>query len=213
MGKLSTAQVIATEGLDDWRVLHDSLHGSFRTGDMAAGLVFAAEVGVLADQANHHPDLGIRYARVLVELTTHDAGGLTQADIDLARSISALAEELGAAAEPAVPQLFEIAIDALDIDAVRPFWQAVTGFGGQDPLQDKANRLPQVWFQQMDSPRPQRNRIHLDVVVPHDQAQARVDAAIDAGGRLLSDERAPSFWVLADPEGNEACVCTALERD
>ena len=55
----------------------------------------------------------------------------------------------------------------------------------------------------MDEPRPQRNRIHFDIIVPHDQAEARVAAAIAAGGHLVSDERAPAFWVLADAEGNE----------
>jgi 4a-hydroxytetrahydrobiopterin dehydratase len=60
---------------------------------------------------------------------------------------------------------------------------------------------------------PQRNRIHVDVWVPHDQAEARVAAAIAAGGHLVTDEHAPSWWVLADAEGNEACVATWTSRD
>jgi 4a-hydroxytetrahydrobiopterin dehydratase len=70
-----------------------------------------------------------------------------------------------------------------------------------------------VWFQQMDAPRPQRNRIHLDVIVPHDVAEERVAATLAAGGRLVSADRAPAFWVLADVEGNEACVCTWQGRE
>ena len=65
----------------------------------------------------------------------------------------------------------------------------------------------------MDAPRPQRNRVHIDISVPHDQAQARLEAALAAGGRLLSDAEAPAFWVLADPEGNEACITTWQARD
>ena len=65
----------------------------------------------------------------------------------------------------------------------------------------------------MDAPRPQRNRIHVDVTVPHDVATQRIAAALAAGGTLLSDARAPAFWVLADPEGNEACICTWQARD
>jgi 4a-hydroxytetrahydrobiopterin dehydratase len=65
----------------------------------------------------------------------------------------------------------------------------------------------------MDAPRPQRSRIHLDVWVPHDQAEARVAAAVATGGRVVSDEMAPSGWVLADPEGNEACVATWIGTD
>ena len=64
----------------------------------------------------------------------------------------------------------------------------------------------------MDEPRPQRNRIHLDITVAHDAAEARVAAALAAGGTLVSDARARAFWVLADAEGNEACVCTWQDR-
>jgi 4a-hydroxytetrahydrobiopterin dehydratase len=63
------------------------------------------------------------------------------------------------------------------------------------------------------APGPQRNRIHLDVWVPHDQAEARIAAAIAAGGHLVTDQQAPSWWVLADAEGNEACVATWMGRD
>jgi 4a-hydroxytetrahydrobiopterin dehydratase len=117
-------------------------------------------------------------------------------------------------------QGLEIAIDAMDIANVRPFWQAVTGYIGEvgpsdltAGLIDPMGRGPAIWFQEMDEPRPQRNRIHIDVDVPHDEGEARVLAAITAGGTLLSDTRAPAFWVLADPEGNEACVCTWQARD
>ena len=65
----------------------------------------------------------------------------------------------------------------------------------------------------MDAPRPQRNRIHIDVTVAHDEAEDRIAAALAAGGRLLTDQYAPSFWVLADAEGNEACICTWQARD
>jgi 4a-hydroxytetrahydrobiopterin dehydratase len=114
----------------------------------------------------------------------------------------------------------EIAIDALDIAAIRPFWKAVLAYvdepgraGPEDPLVDPLGQGPAVWFQQMDAPRPQRNRIHLDVSVPHDEAEARIRATLAAGGVLRYDAEAPTFWVLADPEGNEACVTTWQGRD
>jgi 4a-hydroxytetrahydrobiopterin dehydratase len=116
--------------------------------------------------------------------------------------------------------MLELAIDAMDIPAIRPFWRAVLGYGdepGRDEpdaaVVDPVGQGPAIWFQQMDAPRPQRNRIHFDVIVAHDEAMPRVQAALTAGGTLLSDAAAPSFWVLADKEGNEACVCTWLERD
>ena len=85
--------------------------------------------------------------------------------------------------------------------------------GPDDAIVDPAGQLPAVWFQQMTEPRPDRNRIHLDITVAHDEAEARVNAALAAGGVLLTDAYARSFWVLADAEGNEVCVCTWLDRD
>jgi 4a-hydroxytetrahydrobiopterin dehydratase len=116
-------------------------------------------------------------------------------------------------------QVLEIAVDAIDIPSVRPFWKAIMGYtdevAGPDPdvLIDPYGQGPAIWFQQMDAPRPQRNRIHIDISVPHDEAPRRLEAALAAGGRLMSDANAPSWWVLADPEGNEACITTWQGRD
>lgn len=213
--KLSRRQVSQSEGLADWRVLLHTLQASFRTGSMAKGIEFATRIGVAAEEANHHPDLTITYSRVHLLLTTHDANDLTARDVALARTISAVAVELDITAEPTGVSQLEIAIDALDIAAVKPFWQAVLGYKPDrgDDCVDPCGRGPGFWFQQMDAPRPQRNRIHIDVTVPHDVAEQRIAAALAAGGTLVSDKAAPAFWVLADPEGNEACICTWQGRD
>jgi 4a-hydroxytetrahydrobiopterin dehydratase len=58
-----------------------------------------------------------------------------------------------------------------------------------------------------------RQRFHVDVTVPPDQAQTRIDAAVAAGGTLVSTDRAPAWTVLADPEGNKVCVCTWQGRE
>ncbi len=117
-------------------------------------------------------------------------------------------------------QVIEIGIDALDAGAIRAFWRAVLGYadepgrsGAWDGLIDPLGQGPAVWFQRMDAPRPQRNRIHFDVSVPHDEAESRIRAALAAGGTLIYDAKAPAFWVLADAEGNEACVTTWQGRD
>ena len=213
--RLTRRQVSGMDRLDDWRVLLFTLQASFRTGSFADGLAFAARIGQAADAANHHPDLTVTYPRVHVLLTTHDIGGLTTRDVELARTISAIAAELGVKADPAAPMTLEVAIDALDLPAVNPFWAALLGYRSvsDDDLADPLGRMPGFWFQQMDEPRPQRNRIHLDIVVPHDVAEQRVADTLAAGGVLVSDERAPRFWVLADAEGNEACVCNWQGRD
>jgi 4a-hydroxytetrahydrobiopterin dehydratase len=117
-------------------------------------------------------------------------------------------------------EMLEICVDAIDIAAIRPFWKAVLGYadeptdsGPTAALVDPAGQLPAVWFQQMDEPRPQRNRIHFDVTVAHEEAEPRVRAALAAGGVLVSDAEARSYWIMADVEGNEVCVCTWLDRD
>jgi 4a-hydroxytetrahydrobiopterin dehydratase len=54
--------------------------------------------------------------------------------------------------------------------------------------------------------------VHVDGFVPNDGADARVAAALSAGGRLVDDSHAPHWWTLADPEGNEVEVATTFSR-
>lgn len=193
-----------------WRVVLGTLRATFTSKDYAALVAFTADVAAAAIELDHHPDVVLRWGAVTVTTVSHDVGGLTERDLTLATRISALADAAGLGSAAPAGQVLEIAIDALDITAVLPFWEAVLGYrrSGDDELTDPDGVGPAFWFQQMDEPRPQRNRIHVDVSVPHDAAQARLDAALAAGGRLLSDDEAPAFWVLADAEGNEACVTT-----
>lgn len=215
MERLTAAQIAGQAGLEDWRVVRGALRTSFATPDMSAGAELVRRVVEAANEANHHPDLGVRYSRVLVDLVTHDAGGLTLKDVEMARTISDIAAGLGLRAEPEVRQVLEVCVDALDIDAVRPFWEAVTGFDVDEAgnLVDTATGSGSLWFQQMDAPRPQRNRLHVDIDVPLEVVEGRLAAALDAGGVLVSASSAPAFWVLADPEGNEACLSTSAGRD
>ena len=214
------AREFAEAGLDDWRFLLGRIEAQFRAGSFDGAASFALAVAEEANQANHHPDIDIRYPdRAFIALMTHATGGLTSLDLELATVISELARKSGLTSEPLPINRVEIAIDALDIGAIRPFWAAVLGYQPADPtpsmsaLVDPSRVGPSIWFQQMDEPRPQRNRIHLDITVPHDQAEARVADALAAGGDLVSAERAKAFWILCDSEGNEACICTWQDRD
>jgi 4a-hydroxytetrahydrobiopterin dehydratase len=203
-----------------WRLIL----GVIYTEVLAPTLVEAAEVASLSVSAvgadgQGHLTVDIRADRAVLRMQSAAVGGVTGCDVRLAHEVSeALAAE-GWRPTPAAVQALEIAIDALDIGLVRPFWKAILGYadepGSELPaaLIDPSGRGPAVWFQQMDVPRPQRNRIHIDVDVPAEGAEARIDAALAAGGRLLSDDAAPAYWVLADPEGNEACICTWQGRD
>lgn len=180
-----------------------------------------AQLAVAAGDTDGHLSVDLLDDRVVLRLHTVAAGTVTDHDLRLAEAISGAVLTVPGHGDP-VPQNIEIAIDALDIPRIRPFWQAVTGYVGEPcppdlpdgALLDPLRRGPTIWFQQMDAPRHRdRNRIHLDVDVPPEHARARIDAALAAGGVMVDAGRAPAFWVLADPEGNEACVCTWQGRD
>jgi len=202
--------------LPDWRYILGAIRATFDAGSFAGATALANEIGLAAEAANHHPDIDIRYpALTRVKLITHASSGITQLDVDLAAIISEVAANAGATASPAGASEAELAIDAMDIAAVKPFWMAAFGYidVGDDVLEDPLRLGPSIWFQQMDEQRDERNNIHIDVSVTHDVGDQRVAEVIAAGGRLVSDRRAPAFWILADPEGNEACICTWQARD
>lgn len=204
-------------GLTDWRRLFDSLHARFRTGDFATGLALTTRIGELAEEANHHPDVDLRYPTVAIRTFSHDVGSVTSRDVDLARGISAAAADLGVEADPASLSVVEIALDTADHEEIKPFWKAVLGLT-DDPARDTqmfdtVGALPTLWFQHTEPHDEPRQRFHLDVRVPHDVAEERIAAALAAGGTLVSDENAPSFVVLADAQGNKACITSGLGRD
>jgi 4a-hydroxytetrahydrobiopterin dehydratase len=202
---------VEAEGLADWRILFDALHARFNTGSFATGLDLVNRIGAAAEERNHHPDVDLTYPRVDVRLTSHDAGGVTRRDIELASAISGFAADLGAEADTGSLQVLEIGLDTADHEEIKPFWAAMLGLQERkqyEDLVDNTGRLPALWFQETGPHDPPRQRFHLDIRVPPEVAEARVQAALDAGGSLVSDERAPAFWVLADAQGNKACVTT-----
>ncbi|MFI7588544.1 4a-hydroxytetrahydrobiopterin dehydratase [Spongisporangium articulatum] len=177
-----------------------------------AALELVAAVGATAERLNHHPDIDIRWRTVTFTLATHSAGGVTTLDLDLARRIVDAAGAAGATVVPP-PGRVEIALDVVEQAAVQEFWRVGLGYvvaeltDGDVELHHPSGQGPVLWFQTMDPPRTERGRFHLDVHVTADEAPGRVAAVVAAGGRLVTDEFAPRWWVLADPEGNELCVC------
>ena len=141
---------------------------------------------------------------------------------DLAARVQAAAHVLGLRADAAPLRFVQIGIDAVDVPTVRAFWRAVLGYELDarpfitDIFDPRQLAVP-LFFQPMSADetarRGQRNRTHIDVFVPDDQAEARVAAAVAAGGHVVNDAGAPEWWTLADPEGNEIDIAVAVGRE
>jgi 4a-hydroxytetrahydrobiopterin dehydratase len=217
--KLTSAQVRDAD-LDDWRHLLTGIRARFRTGDFATGLALVDRIGAAAEEADHHPDISLTYPQVIVTLSSHDVGGVTSRDIDLARRISGFAAEVGATADVSGLTQLEPGLDTTSPDRLGPFYAALLGGDVEqgEPV-DPSGQVPGLWFQgpgdEDDEPLPPQDheqRWHLDVWVPHDEAERRLQAVLDAGGTLVSDAEAPSYWVVADADGNRSCICTRAGR-
>jgi 4a-hydroxytetrahydrobiopterin dehydratase len=225
--RLTYAEISADVTDIGWRYVLGVVRTSVPVRSLAEAMAAAHDVvtAAAADATDpgEHVWLDVRADRLLVSVQTRATVEITASDLDAVHRITATLAGRGLATDPGIGtwavQLLEIAIDAVDIPAVRPFWKAVLGYdefpatGPEGPLVEPHGQGPAFWFQQMDAPRPQRNRIHVDVSVPHDEAPGRIAAALAAGGKLVDDKQAPAFWVLADAEGNEACISTWQGRE
>ncbi len=212
-----TGQQIADARLDGWAYLLGGLQTRIHTPDFATGLAIVNAIGAAAEEMDHHPDLNLRYTYLDIRLTSHDVQAVTQRDLRLARTIAAIAATAGLRLDSANVSRLELGLDTPDRAAILPFWSAVLGMrpvsgpDTGDEVRDPADALPTVWFQPSGSEEP-RQRWHPDLWIEPAQVKPRIDAALAAGGTLVSDAEAPSFWVLADPEGNRVCLCTWQER-
>jgi 4a-hydroxytetrahydrobiopterin dehydratase len=217
---ITPTQFHEAAGAEDWRVVGDGACAYFRAGSFAAGARLVQAIGELAGIDDHAPDVDLRPDGVTVRLITMtaDYAGMTQRDLDLARQISTVAREQGLTADPSSVQGFLVIPGAPVTAAVMPFWRAVLGYepridSPEEDLVDPRGRGPAFWFEAMAEPRQGGGAIHVAIWVPPDQAEARVAAALAAGGHLVRDNDAPSWWTLADAAGNEADIATTTGRD
>jgi 4a-hydroxytetrahydrobiopterin dehydratase len=215
-----TATQVREAGLLDWRQILGRLKARFRTGDFATGLALVNRIGADAEDANHHPDIQLTYSDVLVTLSSHDVGGITSRDLDLARRISHHAAELGVGSDTAGLTQLELGLDTDHGPQLAPYYAALLGgkVDHGEPV-DPSGQVPTVWWQEPDEDdtaalpeQPFEQRWHFDVWVPHDEAERRLQAVVDAGGRLVSDRAAPAYWVVEDADGNRSCICTPAGR-
>jgi 4a-hydroxytetrahydrobiopterin dehydratase len=198
---------------EGWELLSEAIEARFDTGGFATGLELVNRIGAAAEAANHHPDITLTYPDVHLRMFSHDVGQVTGRDIALAATINEIAAELGVSATPDQLSRIEFALDARDRSGVGAFWAAVLGYDLHDvDVTDPQGRQLALWFQKTDSDDVDRQRFHVDLWVPVEQAQARIEAAVAAGGRVVGTDQAPAFTVIEDPEGNKVCVCTNASR-
>ncbi len=218
---ISPKQFRESEGVEDWRVVGDGANAFFPTGSFAKGARLVQAISELPGVDDHQPDIDVRHEGVTVRLITFadNYGGMSQRDLELARKISGAARTLGLAADPSAIQSLLVIPGATDRAGVMPFWKAVLGYEPRrdspaEDLVDPHLRGVPFWFEQMDEPRKDGGgAIHIAVWVPFEQAEARIAAALAAGGHMVRDQFAPSWWTLADTAGNEVDIATTKGRD
>jgi len=191
-------------GVEDWRVLFWGAYAFYRIGSFAVGARFISAVAEVAEAAGHFPDVDLRPEGVTIRTFSRRDGALSERDIDLARRISGVAREFGLESDPSQLQVVGIAVAQGAGADVRPFWAAAFGYEdlGEEDAIDPNRRNPHLWFHELEPPQSGRGRVHIDVSVPADLAEARVTAALAAGGRIADDSHAPEWWVLASPENH-----------
>ena len=218
---LSPTQFRESEGVDDWRVLGDGANAYFRTGSYAAGARLVQAISELPGFEDNRPEVDLRQDGVTVRMLkiADDYAGMTRGHVELARRISGVARKLGLSADPSKVQSLLVIPGATDRPGVMPFWRAVLGYEPRrdspaEDLVDPHGRSVPFWFEQMKKARADGGgAIHIAIWVPYEEAQARIEAALAAGGRMVRDEFAPSWWTLADAAGNEADIATTRGRD
>jgi 4a-hydroxytetrahydrobiopterin dehydratase len=198
---------LRADGLEDWVVLHGGATAVFGVGSLGESAKLAQAVAEVDGFAGSGGLLTIADSRLTVRLT-RDLWMLEPRHVELARAVSAVARSHGASADRAAVQEVQLAIaaapDALDVG----FWRAVLGY---DPMSDDNGVDPlghgtTVWMQELDTAKPLRHAMHVDVSVAREHAAARLAAALAAGGRIVDDSAAPEAWILADRAGNKVCI-------
>ena len=199
---------LATEVVDDWVVLHGGATAVFCVPSLSEAARLAKAISQAPGVAGAGVLLTLADTRLSVRLS-RDIWNLEQSHIQLARAVSAIARELGAVPDRAAVQEVQVAIaakrEAVDVG----FWRAVLGYipMADDNAVDALGHGSTVWMQELDQAKPLRHAMHIDVSVAREQVQARIDAAVAAGGRIVDESHAPAHWTLADRAGNQVCIC------
>jgi 4a-hydroxytetrahydrobiopterin dehydratase len=198
---------LAASGIEEWAVLHGGPTAVYRTSSLAEAAALAQAIAAVPGLDGTHAQINLLSSQVTVRLT-RDQLIIEQSHIELARAVSVVAKARGAVADRSAVNEVQVAIsakpDAIDLG----FWRAVLGYAPMqsDNAIDPLGNSSTVWMQDLDEAKPLRHAMHIDVSVPREQAEARLAAAVAAGGVIVDDSHAPASWILADRSGNKVCI-------
>ena len=205
MSEKGWREFLAAEGLDDWVVLHGGATAVFRVESVREAARLAEAIAALPALDGSGALLTIADGWLTVRLS-RDLWQLESRHVELARAVSAIARANGAVADRAAVQEVQLAIaakaDAVDVG----FWRAVLGYGApaDDAAADPLGHGSTVWMQELAAEKPLRHAMHVDVSVAREQAEARLAAALAAGGRVVDEST--EHWTLADRAGNRVDI-------
>jgi 4a-hydroxytetrahydrobiopterin dehydratase len=209
MSEQGWREFLAADGVDDWVVLHGGATAVYRCASIADAARLAVAMAEIPGVAGAGVLITVADGQLTVRLS-RDLWALEARHAELARAVSEVARAHGATADRAAVQEVQVAVaakpDAIDLG----FWRAVLGYApmapdnGVDPLGHGST----VWMQSLDEAKPLRHAMHVDVSVAREEAEARLAAAVAAGGRIVDDSEAPASWILADRSGNKVCIAS-----
>ena len=202
--RISPAAFHRASGVSDWRVTGSGPQAVFLATSLAHAAQLVDPVLAAAERCEILPDIDLRPEAVVVRIPDRGAEGIPSRAVDFAATVSEAAAERGLTADPAHAQSIGVYVAQHSETDARPFFLAALGYEplGETDAVDPLRCGPQLAFNPIAGDVPARGRTHFDVFVPADQAQARVDAALAAGGRLADDSYAPAFWSLASPDNH-----------
>jgi 4a-hydroxytetrahydrobiopterin dehydratase len=206
MSKQGWQEFLAAEDVADWVVLHGGAMAVYRVSSLVEAVRLAEAVARVPGLDGAGALLTIADDQLTVRLT-RDMWQLEQRHVHLARAVSAAAKAHGAAVDRSRAQEVQLAIAAQPDTVDVGFWRAVLGYAGaaDDNAVDPLGHGSTVWMQDLDPAKPLRHAMHVDVSVAREQVEARLAAALAAGGRIVRESN--EGWTLADRAGNRVCIC------
>ena len=206
MSEQGWREFLSADGVDDWVILHGGATAVFKVGSLLEAAQLAA---AMADVPGLEPRTLLTAAsdRLTVKLT-REMWGTEARHVEVARAISAVAREHGAIADRGATQEVQLAVAAKPEAIDLGFWRAVLGYAPmhEDNCIDPLGQGSTVWMQDLDPNKALRHAMHVDVSIARDHAEARMQAAVAAGGQVVDDSSAPGAWILADRSGNKVCI-------